>query len=304
MPSRRSLLAGLVAVLSLLAIAPGARAATLAPNLRGQIMILVYHRFGPQDFRWTRSWASFDHDLARLEAAGYRPITLAQYAAGNFVVPAGTTPVVLTFDDSTANQIKYDRPDHLAADCALAHWVAFAHQHPDFPVRGVFFINPGHGGRAAFEQARFAVAKLHQIVQLGGEVGNHTMTHANLKKAAGKVSQEIGQGEWELERVLPGYKLQSFALPFGIYPVPEEQAWHGTWRAPDGSTVSWNYVAVVKVGANPAPSPFVAGFDPHHLPRIQAFDPELDKWLEYFEHHPERRFISDGKSHARASLPR
>jgi len=301
---KRFLLTCSVAVLSAWAAFAEAPKATPAPNLRGQIMILVYHRFGPHDSRWTRGWASFDHDLERLEAAGYRPITLAQYAAGDFTVPAGTTPVVLTFDDSTANQVKYDGPDHLAADCALAHWVAFAHQHPDFPVRGVFFINPGHGARAAFEQARYAVAKLHQIVQLGGEVGNHTMTHANLKRAGGKVSQEIGEGEWELERALPGYKLRSFALPFGIYPVPEAQAWQGSWRAPDGQTVAWNYAAVVKVGANPAPSPFVAGFDPRHLPRIQAFDPELDKWLEYFEHHPDRRFRSDGRPHALASLPR
>jgi peptidoglycan/xylan/chitin deacetylase (PgdA/CDA1 family) len=213
---------------------------------------------------------------------------------------------VITFDDSTLNQVKFTPQGKLAPDCALAHWMAFAEKHPDFPMRGVFFVNSGYRDSLTFEQKEFAAQKLKLIVDLGGEIGNHTWTHANLRKESARAPAEIGRGEYEIERMLPGYQVHSFALPHGIYPVPKELSWHGEWRNRDSGQpkdVRWDYEAVVKVGANPAPSPLVAGFNGRHLPRIQAFDPELDKWLTYFERHPERRFISDGQRHAPGSLP-
>lgn len=289
----------------LAALAPARAARPLRPNLRGEVMILVYHRFGPRDSRWTRAYSSFDHDLARLDAEGYRPITLWQYVSGDFDLPEGTTPVVITFDDSSDNQVKFTPAGELAPDCALAHWLDFAKAHPEFPMRGVFFINPGVGGRAAFVQPRFAIAKLRLIVRLGGEIGNHTLTHANLRRQAAIAAREIALGQYYLERDLPGYPIHSFALPFGIYPQPQSLAWQGDWRNPRSSPpaeVRWSYADVVKVGAGPAPSPYVAGFDPHHLARIQAFDPELDRWLAYFERHPDRRLVSDGQHHAAGSL--
>lgn len=290
----------------LLAPLGSARAANpLRPNLRGEVMILVYHRFGLKDSRWTRAFSSFDHDLARLDEAGYRPITLWQYVSGTFDLPAGTSPVVITFDDSSDNQIKFTAQGQLAPDCALAHWIAFAGAHPDFPMRGVFFINPGVGGHAAFDQPRYAVDKLRLIVQLGGEVGNHTLTHANLRRQAAIAAREIALGQYYLGRDLPGYAIHSFALPFGIYPMPPSLAWEGEWHNPRPGApaeVRWDYADVVKVGAGPAPSPLVAGFNARHLPRIQVFDPEIDHWLEYFERHPGRRFVSDGERHAPDSL--
>ncbi|MGH9418059.1 MAG: hypothetical protein ACRD01_15670, partial [Terriglobales bacterium] len=101
--SARCIATGLL--LSLLSAAAMA-AAPLRPNLRGEVMILVYHNFG-KDARWSRSVASFDRDLARLDAAGYRPVTLRQYVSGDFALPAGATPVVLTFDDSSKFQVRF-----------------------------------------------------------------------------------------------------------------------------------------------------------------------------------------------------
>lgn len=286
-------------------IVVGAGGARLAPNPRGEVMILVYHRFGPRDSRWTRAYSSFDKDLERLDAGGYRPITLWQYVSGDFRLPAGLSPVVITFDDGSDNQVKFAAAGELAPDCALAHWLAFTKTHPEFPMRGVFFVNPGMGGRDAFAQPRFALAKMRMILKLGGEIGNHTLTHANLRRQAAIAAREIGLGQYYLERDLPGYTVHSFALPFGIYPNPQSLAWAGTWRNPRSGAPaeqSWRYADVVKVGAGPAESSLVAGFDPLHLPRIQVFDPEIDHWLEYFQRHPGRRFVSDGEEHAAGSL--
>ncbi len=312
---RTALLASAALALTALVSVPAVHAASpLKPNLRGGIMILVYHRFGDKDGRWRRSWSGFDQDLARLEADGYRPITLHQYASGDFQTPLGTTPIVITFDDSTAGQIRFDAQGHLAPNCMLAHWEKFARNHPDFPVRPVFFVNSGLSGKAAFRQPKFAQKKLQLVVQLGGEIGNHTLTHANLKKDAALVRREIGLGQYDIQKLLPGYHIYSFALPFGIYPQPDSLSWQGNWKNNNPRLgppeVSWHYESVVKVGSGPAPSPFVKGFDPHHLPRLQVFTdnfdkgPNLNRMLAFYERHPQYRFVSDGQKHALGSLPR
>lgn len=305
----RSLLLWIVSALvltsSLVAAPSAAMPAPRLPNLRGEVMILVYHNFG-KDARWSRSVATFSNDLSRLDAAGYRPITLRQYVTGDFQLPAGTTPVVLTFDDGSAYQVRFTPEGQLSPDCALAAWVAFARLHPEFPAHGTFFVNPGTD---VFGQRVFIQKKLELLVRLGSEVGNHTLTHPDLKKLSpAAVERQIALGQYDIDRWLPGYPVVSLALPFGIAPQPPSLAWAGNWtgepvagRAP--VSVHWSYPAVVLVGSGPAPSPLVKGLDGDRLPRIQAFTPEFDHWLGYFERHPERRFVSDGARHAVASLP-
>lgn len=298
-------LASALAAWALLAPARAAAAPPPAPNLRGEVMILVYHNFG-KDARWGRSFPSFDSDLARLDAAGYRPITLRQYIQGDFALPAGTTPVVLTFDDGSKFQVRFTPAGELDPDCALAHWMAFARQHPEFPVHGTFFVNPGDD---VFAQRAFIQKKLDLLVSLGSEIGNHTYSHPYLNKISPAATErEIGLGQYEIERWLPNYPIVSFALPYGIFPNPAELAARGSWTgspAPHAApvTVRWNYAAVVKVGSGPAPSPYLAGLDGLRLPRIQVFTPEFDKWMNYFAAHPGHRFFSDGARHAPGSLP-
>lgn len=292
-------------LLAPLAVAQDAAAPAAAPNLRGQVMILVYHRFG-MDGRWNRSFASFDSDLQRLDAAGFRPITLHQYIAADFQLPAGTTPVVLTFDDGSNMQLRFTPDGQVDPDSAVGHWQAFARTHPEFPVHGTFFVNPGTD---VFGQRAFIQQKLELLLKLGSEIGNHTYDHPYFNKISPAATErEIGMGQYLLERWLPGYQVTSFALPYGIASRPDSLAAQASWTGtPNGGrgpvTVSWHYSAVVLVGSGPAPSPLVAGLDGAHLPRIQVFTPEFDKWMSYFSLHPRRRFISDGERHAPASLP-
>jgi hypothetical protein len=282
------------------------QAAPLAPNPRGGVMILVYHNFG-KDARWGRSFPSFDSDLERLDAAGFRPITLRQYITGDFTLPQGATPVVLTFDDGSAFQVKFTPSGELAPDCALAHWVDFAKTHPEFPPHGTFFINPGTG---PFKQREFLQKKLDLLVKLGSEIGNHTYTHPYLNKIpTATIEKEIGLGQYYITQWLPGYDVVSFALPFGISPVPADAhlTVEGSWSGTVGHravAVKWHYPAVVLVGSGPAPSPYLAGLNGARLPRIQVFTPEFDKWMKYFELHPARRFVSDGARHAPGSQPK
>lgn len=291
-------------LLSLVALASPPR---LRANLRGEVMILVYHNFGEKDARWTRAFSSFDQDLARLDSAGYRPITLRQYVTGDFELPAGTSPVVLTFDDSSKFQMRFTPDGQLAPDSAVTHWVAFAKTHPEFPVHGTFFINPGTD---VFGQREFIQKKLEMLVRLGSEIGNHTWDHPNLAHIApAAIMREVGMAQYEIDRWLPGYSVTSLALPFGVAPKDDQLVVASSWTGDPARravpvTVRWNYSAVVLVGSGPAPSPLVAGLRASHLPRIQVFAPEFDKWMSYFTRFPGRRFVSDGQRHAPSSLPR
>lgn len=288
------------------AAAPRSASPAPKPNLRGEVMILVYHNFSDtKTGQWFRRLSDFDHDLERLDAQGYRPITLRQYITGDTATPPGTTPVVLTFDDGSKFQMRFTPDGQLDPDCAVAHWVAFAKTHPEFPVHGTFFVNAGDD---VFSQKAFIAKKLKMLVDMGSEIGNHTYTHPNLRKISqAQIEREIGLGQYYIDHWLPDYPVTSFALPFGIAPRPDslavESEWTGAPRPKAAPvTVRWHYSAVVLVGSGPAPSPLVAGLDGANLPRVQVFDPEFDHWLGYFQAHPDRRFVSDGEAHKPGSL--
>src|SRR5438128_11408157 len=84
-----------------------AAADQLPPNELGRVMILEYHKIDYPEARWTRTPENFRRDLETLYAKGYRLINLGDLLDRRIAVPAGTTPVVLTFDDSSPGQFRY-----------------------------------------------------------------------------------------------------------------------------------------------------------------------------------------------------
>src|SRR5439155_794947 len=90
-----------------LLVASFAGAEPLPPNELGRVMILEYHKIDYPEARWTRTPENFRRDLETLYARGYRLIGLGDLIDGRIAVPAGTTPVVLTFDDSSPGQFRY-----------------------------------------------------------------------------------------------------------------------------------------------------------------------------------------------------
>ena len=84
-----------------------AGAGELAPNELGRIMILEYHKVDYPEATWTRTPENFRRDLETLYAKAYRLINLGDLLDRRFTLPAGTTPVVLTFDDSSPGQFRY-----------------------------------------------------------------------------------------------------------------------------------------------------------------------------------------------------
>jgi len=84
-----------------------AGAGELVPNELGRIMILEYHKIDYPEAQWTRTPENFRRDLETLYAKGYRVINMGDLLDRRITLPAGTTPVVLTFDDSSPGQFRY-----------------------------------------------------------------------------------------------------------------------------------------------------------------------------------------------------
>ena len=280
--------------------APSAvRPGTLPPNELGRVMILEYHKIDRPESRWTRTPDNFRRDLARLWERGYRLVALGDYLDDRMQLPAGTSPVVLTFDDSSPGQFRYlERGGDwvLDPDCAVAILEAFERQHPEFGHAATFYVLPGADRpNRLFDQADLATRKLQYLARHGYEIGNHTLWHATLSRYPETVvRQQIASAQEWIERHVPGYRLRTLALPMGAY--PREIGWAVSG---DVKGVTYRNEAILMVSGGPAPSPRAKTFDRLHLPRIQAVEQDLAYWLTHFDRHPEDRYVSAGPGAAR-----
>jgi peptidoglycan/xylan/chitin deacetylase (PgdA/CDA1 family) len=269
-------------------------AGSLQPNELGRVMILEYHKLDQPEERWTRTPANFRGDLERLWERGYRLVALNDFLDGRIAIPRGTTPVVLTFDDSSPGQFRLlERngdwvPD---PDCAVGILEAFERQHPEFGRAATFYVLPGADPpNRLFNQKDLVARKLQYLASRGYEIGNHTLWHANLSKYPERVvRQQLATAQEWIQRDVPGYRMRTLALPMGAYPKELRWAVEGA----EGKTV-YRHDAILMVSGGPGPSPHARAFDPYRLPRIQALESELAHWLRYFERNPQERYVSDG----------
>jgi len=264
------------------------------PNELGRIMILEYHKIDYPEERWTRTPENFRRDLETLYTRGYRLQSLTALLEGRVTVPAGTTPVVLTFDDSSPGQFRYvdkNGAPEIDPKSGIGVLEAFIKEKPDFGRAATFFVLPGASRpNRLFDQPEHEGRKLRWLVDNGYEIGNHTLWHANLGKYdEAVVRAQLADAQVWVQKHVPDYKLRTLALPHGVYPKQVDWAVTGSAK---GTT--YRHEAILMVAGGAAPSPFSARFDPVRLPRIQAVERDLKEWLTHFEKNPEDRFVSDG----------
>jgi peptidoglycan/xylan/chitin deacetylase (PgdA/CDA1 family) len=267
------------------------------PNELGEVMILMYHEIGYPEAAWRRTPENFRRDLEILYEQGYRTVSLTDLVRGNINIPAGTSPVVLTFDDGNKGNFYYrENSSELepAPDCAVAIMESFYREKPDFGLAATFFIyypNP-------FRASQYIEKKLNYLVSKGFEIGNHTYGHANLSQLhSGEIQRELAQHVQKTREYVAGYEVSSLALPYGGYPKENSELLvQGSYGG-----ITYKNEAVLLVGSNPSTSPFHKKFNSSRLPRIRASEMETDgvglyDWLEYFQQNPHKRYISDGDS--------
>lgn len=264
------------------------------PNELGEIMILMYHDIGHPEGEWRRTPENFRRDLETLYEKGFRVVSLTDAISGNIDIPAGTSPVVLTFDDGHKSHFNYieDNGDlQKDPECAVYIMEQFYQENPDFGLGGTFYVYYPH----PFRESEHIKKKFDYLVEQGFEIGNHTYGHANLSNVSTQEAQrELALHVKETQQFLEGYDVNSLALPYGSYPEDSSIALEGSYNG-----IDYQHKAVLLVGSNPAPSPFHKGFDASRLPRIRASEMEtagvgMYDWLEYFEENPHKLYISDG----------
>ncbi|MFD6395342.1 polysaccharide deacetylase family protein [Nocardia sp. NPDC060249] len=269
--------------------------AEIAANELGFVPVLMYHQITANPAgEYDQTPAEFRDELERLYREGYRPVTAAQYISGDIDLPAGTHPVVLTFDDSTGSQLAFTDTGAVAPDTAAGILAEFGARYPDFRPVATFYVNNEPFG--ADPRA------LPWLVSNGHEIGAHTADHANLASLdADGVQRELVQNVRAVTTAAPGVAVRTMALPLGIHPRDHALATAGSW---DGTP--YRFDAVMLVGSNPAPAPYAA-VDPGGVPRIRSgrgtvpFDSGY--WLDWLAANPDQRYTADGDP-ARISFTR
>ncbi|MFJ6698207.1 polysaccharide deacetylase family protein [Streptomyces sp. NPDC091272] len=273
-----------------------AELARLGVNELGQVPVLMYHQLTEKPAGvYDRTPADFRAELERLAREKYVPVTARDFQEGRIGTPAGTHPVVLTFDDSTNSQVRLGTNGTPAPGTAVAILMEVAKKYPAFKPTATFFVNAD-----AFSATGPAKA-LTWLKEHGYEIGNHTDRHQNLRSldpagAAGAISG----GQQAILKAAPGAKVSSLALPFGAMPRTAGVAAKGP---------GYRYDGVYLVGSNPALSPFAQEFAPDAIPRIRSAGPKDEdaelgssRWLDRMAAQ-KSWYVSDGDP-ATVSFPR
>ena len=268
------------------------KARALHANEMGEIPVLMYHLISHTNSQFNRTPDEFRNDIADLMADGYYPVNVRDMASGNLDVPAGKSPVVITFDDSSEGQYRILPDGSLDPNCAVAimnqaaDGEGWARRASFFPLIDV--TPPGHD---IFGQPDLQQKKLRDLVAWGYEVGSHTVTHLNLKKASTKeATKQLEQSQATLESMIGAdYQVTSLALPFGEYPANDAILAGGTYQGH-----AYRYTAALKEAGGPAFSPFSSKFQALHINRIQVTGNTLKSVLALLDKHPDLRYVSDG----------
>ncbi len=271
----------------------------LKPNELGWIPILQYHHFGPVPDDLTRTPEQFLGDLQWLYDNNFYVVNVGDYIKRVMDVPAGKRPVMLTFDDSAVSQFRLEPlpSGQLAvqADTAVAIMETFFNAHPDFGRGGHFSILPDRAFSwpDATDQQQYAGNKLNWLVQNGYEIGNHTLDHANLGELTlDEIHFQLGEAElYTRANFVADARLDIVTLPYGGYPMDGDDT---VFKGFTYKGEHFEYVGVLLVGANPALATLSTNYDPYAIPRIQAFDAELERWFSFIEANPGIMYVSDG----------
>ena len=269
--------------------------AKVKANELGVVPVLMYHRLSDRPGEYDMTPSAFRRQLRRLLHSGYRPVDTRDLARGEIDVPAGTTPVVLTFDDSSPGQFRLRSDGRVDPACAAGIITAECGKVPGARPSATFYLNQAPFGLVSRREQTRA---LRALLDGGFSLGTHSLTHPNLATLSdAAVAREFVGLQRLVERVVPDADLDTMALPFGVMPRNRRLAHQGSWDHTD-----YRFAITLLVGANPSPSPFAAAFDPQAVPRIRGTSwhgghtPLTGTpWLDHLDAHPEERYVSAGR---------
>jgi hypothetical protein len=287
-----------------------AAASGRTPNELGRIPVLMYHLIEDADGTYRVAREHFRDQLNELYQRGYRPVTMAQVLDGAINLPAGLSPVVLTFDDASPSQFRYiERDGQLVVDPTSAWGIMqdFSAKHPDFPPVAVWCLLSGASDGHNFfgdkgiegQQSAWRFRKVQEVLKAGGELCNHTQWHMQLNRnPPDAVQEQLAKLALAVDSAVPGYKPRTMALPYGGWPKDKALAYAGQWTNPKGgATISYAHEAVLLVGGGLLKSPHAPDFwdaGPRRVkvPREEVLTPK--RFSAVLDRLETLRYVSDG----------
>ena len=278
-------------------------------NELGKVPIMMYH--GIKNMKssetgntggnvdkdgYTRTSEAFREDLEFYYENGYRMVKLSDYVNGIIDIEYGYSPIVITFDDGNANNIKVtglDSNGNIVIDPSSAVGILeeFKKNHKDAPVTAIFFVTSN-----LFNQPEYDEKILNWLVDNGYEVGNHTWGHNNFSDiSTSKTEEVVAKMYSKLDELIPNKYSKIVALPYGSpYNKTHQNYSHIISSNYDGK--SYETIAALRVGWEPEVSPFNKNFDATFLKRCRAYDNNGNEFdiKMVFNSLKKTRYISDG----------
>jgi len=250
------------------------------------VPILLYHRFKDNNPSTPNiiSRVDFLEELETLYVSGYVTVSLEKWLAGDFRVPEGKRPIVLSMDDLFyRNQIVLTSDGIPSDQTGLGMAWKFSQEHPDFGFHWALFANFGDKPFGEGTQAEQDIQLANVMVwclENDAMIYNHTYRHSRLNRTDGLgLTSELKLHDVNLRRLLTLVNRQDlvskpgnlFAVPAGQWPDSAEalNALYG-YKNPEGIPLQ----AILDVDFITRPNfmkaPYAKKFDPWKLPRMVA----------------------------------
>ena len=227
------------------------------------IPILMYHKVGRPEDRYTVSASRLENQLERLHDNNFYCVSLGDYIEADFDhVPQGKKPIVLTFDDAAPSQFQYDASGEPSDKSAVGILEDVFDEHEDFGGKATFYVSyAGDDHRFRHPFGGREEDKLAYLQDNGYTVGYHTPFHTDNETAS---PHDIDKQTTILHALIrdndaePAHR--HYAHPFGA--TPDNQ------RA--SQALEDEYTSIVEAWGGFAPHPGSPQFDPHSIPRIET----------------------------------
>jgi peptidoglycan/xylan/chitin deacetylase (PgdA/CDA1 family) len=275
---------------------------SIHPNELGRIPVLMYHAIGAPASggpRYDRMGLNIAPETLRkhldlMYDAGWYPVNMRDALTARMDVPAGKTPVVLTFDDARGTQFRLRKDGSLDPDCAVAILEQFHAEHPDWPLKASFYVLPrSKYNPPPFYQSGVEGKKLKYLVEKGFEVANHSTTHRLMRGLSAR------QLKWEMAQCIryvraraPKATMDTMALPGGSTPK-DENLLDVLLKGADGTT-AYSNLCILRAWGGATLPPTHRSFDRRDILRIGTAPGYVEAWIRLLSSGRVAAYVSDG----------